>query len=338
MTTRQRLFTIFALLTAFITPACAALATTFLSPDFGTQVTQNILFGTGAINNGADTFNLMLDLYQPTFIGTPVPDTSPAIVLIHGGSFVSGDKSDLSYLANIYASYGYRVASINYRLAGQAPPLEPGPGANAVQFVPYPQAVPFINAAYQDAIKAMVWVRTSGAAYGVDTNRIAVGGYSAGAGTAVGAAYIDETFVPGYPAAARPQAVLDFMGGAAGGESVLVANPSYAPAFIVHGTADSTAPYQWDLNLSNKLTQIGVYNELHTIVGGGHSLNTNTFNLLMPNGKTLLENNMIFLAKHLVPEPSSFVLAALGIIMFAASVYRRRYSPCSKKCLSCSPR
>jgi acetyl esterase/lipase len=314
MTTRQWSLNLFAALLACIASANPALAATFLSPDFGTQVTPNILFGAGAVNNGSDTFDLLLDLYQPTFIGTPVPATSPAIVLIHGGSFVSGDKSDLSYLANIYASYGYRVASINYRLAGQAPPLEPGPGANATQFVPYPQAVPFINAAYQDAIKAMVWVRTNGAAYGVDTNRIAVGGYSAGAGTAVGEAYIDETFVPGYPAAARPQAVLDFMGGAAGGESVLVPNPNYAPAFIVHGTADSTAPYEWDLNLSKKLTQIGVYNELHTIQSGGHSLNMNTFNLLMPNGKTLLENNIIFLANHLVPEPSSFVLASLGLI------------------------
>jgi acetyl esterase/lipase len=324
MTTRQRLLNLLALLLATVIFACPALASTFLSPDFGTQVTQNIVFGTGAINNGASTFNLMLDLYQPTFIGTPVPATSPAIVLIHGGSFVSGDKSDLSYLANIYASYGYRVASINYRLAGQAPPLEPGPGANAVQFVPYPQAVPFINAAYQDAIKAMVWMRMNGEPYGVDTSRIAVGGYSAGAGTAVGEAYIDETFVPGYPAAARPQAMLDFMGGAAGGESVLVANPNYAPAFIVHGTADSTAPYQWDLNLSNKLTQIGVYNELHTIVGGGHSLNANTFNLLMPNGKTLLENNMTFLANHLVPEPSGFILAALGLIGLVVWHRRKR--------------
>ena len=110
----------------------------------------------------------------------------------------------------------------------------------------------------------------------------------------------------------------------AGGESVLVANPNYAPAFIVHGTADLTAPYAWDLNLSNKLTEIGVYNELNTIVGGGHSLNINTFNLLMPNGKTLLENNMIFLASRLVPEPSSFAIAAIGLSALIVWSWRQK--------------
>src|SRR5262245_18426876 len=95
--------------TALVVAQPPAQATTFLSADFGTQVTQNIVYCTGATNGGSGTLNLLLDLYQPTDIGTPVPASSPGIVLIHGGSFQTGDKADLAFLANIYASHGYRV-------------------------------------------------------------------------------------------------------------------------------------------------------------------------------------------------------------------------------------
>lgn len=45
----------------------------------------------------------------------------PAMVLIHGGAFVSGDKTGdhMPELATALAQRGYVVASINYRLTGE---------------------------------------------------------------------------------------------------------------------------------------------------------------------------------------------------------------------------
>src|SRR5258708_4438357 len=81
-------------------------ASPFNDPVFGSHQTSNLQYGTGLINNGATSFALTLDLVQPTDIGVPVPAVSPGIVLIHGGSFVSGSKSDLDSLAATYATYG----------------------------------------------------------------------------------------------------------------------------------------------------------------------------------------------------------------------------------------
>src|SRR5476651_746632 len=74
-------------------------ASPFNDPVFGSHQTSNIQYGTGPINNGATSFSLTLDMVQPTNIGVPVPAISPGIVLIHGGSFTSGSKSDLDGLA-----------------------------------------------------------------------------------------------------------------------------------------------------------------------------------------------------------------------------------------------
>lgn len=311
---RYQLLLTVATLCALLGSSFTAHATTYLSPDFGTQVTANLLYGTGAINYGADTLDLYLDYYEPTDIGTPVPATSPGILLIHGGSFISGDKADLGFLADIYASYGYRVLSINYRLAGNLPPLEPGPAQYAVDL---PPAIhPAVNAAYNDSLTAMNWMLANAASLDIDASRVAIGGYSAGAGIALAEAYYDP------PVSGNPKAVLDFMGGLAGGESVLT-ETNLPPAFIVHDPLDPVAPFYWDANLAVKLTELGVYYEFWMPTGVGHNLNLTTLNQVMPNGKTLLENNLLFLATHIVPEPSTFVLSAVGLVGLTLLGWRR---------------
>ncbi len=42
---------------------------------------------------------------------------TPVIILIHGGAWTSGDKSDFSYLRDYFSRKGFAVFSINYRLA-----------------------------------------------------------------------------------------------------------------------------------------------------------------------------------------------------------------------------
>jgi acetyl esterase len=82
------------------------------------------------------------------------------VVLIHGGGWVGGDKSDLESEARRLARLGYVVASLNYRLA----PRHPFP------------------AAIDDTAAAVDWLMAPARAarYGIDRRRIGVVGYSAG--------------------------------------------------------------------------------------------------------------------------------------------------------------
>ena len=138
-----------------------------------------------------NSFNLTLDLVQPTNIGVPVPATSPGIVLIHGGSFTTGDKTDLDSLAATYATYGYNVVSINYRLIGQNPPSSsPGPADN---LVPPPPPFVSLTQSAEESTKSTrpfkmrrpadrCWMRDNAASVlTIDPNRIGIGGVSAGA-------------------------------------------------------------------------------------------------------------------------------------------------------------
>ncbi len=103
--------------------------------------TDNIQYGTGLTNNGASTKALMLDVYRPVVdpdYNIPVPTNTPAIILVHGGGFESTteNKSEFQPLADVYASLGYVVYSIDYRLYGDLPPnSSPGPADN---FTPPP--------------------------------------------------------------------------------------------------------------------------------------------------------------------------------------------------------
>jgi acetyl esterase/lipase len=61
----------------------------------------------------ADGQTLRLDLYQPPVLKQP----APVVLVIHGGSWRSGDSKQLAPLNSYLASRGYAVAAINYRLA-----------------------------------------------------------------------------------------------------------------------------------------------------------------------------------------------------------------------------
>lgn len=301
--------------------ATAALYRDFL---FGVQTTSNLVYGTGPINNGADTMNLTLDLYRPTVVATPLPASTPAIVLVHGGGFIGGDKLDMAPLAQAYATLGYVVASINYRMYFDLPPnSSPGP---ADGFTPPPPGFDTfpdlqlggnaINAAVDDATLAMNWLRDNAADYGVNPNRIGIGGASAGAITSLLVGYNNPGAVP-------PTVVLSFMGSMYGTEGAI--QPGDPPAFMYHGDVDSQVPYAGAVAVAARMNDVGVYNEFHVAAGVGHTLNVAIFNMNF-GGATLLEHNVNFLADYLVPEPSGIWLAAMGIIALAAASKRGKAS------------
>jgi predicted esterase len=304
----------------FVLTSAASAATLYHDPLFGVTETSNVVYGSGPTQNGTSSENLTLDVYKPVQGSTPLPASTPAIVLVHGGGFVSGDKADMAPLAEQYASLGYVVVSINYRMYTDFPPnSSPGPADNFTPPPPGFDSFPdlqlggnAINAAVQDSETAMTWVRNNAASLGVNPNRIGIGGASAGGITAELVGYNNV------PAHIAPTVVLDFLGSMYGTESVI--QPGGPAAFMFHGDADTQVPFSGDLAVSNQLTAVGTYHEFYEGVGIGHELDTSVFNLKFGN-ETLLQHNIDFLANHLVPEPGSLVMSAMAL---AALLFTKR--------------
>jgi carboxylesterase type B len=217
--------------------------------------TSNIVYGS-AVDQQGRTVSLALDSYVP--VGDTVT-SRPAIVWVHGGSFSSGDKTspELVDEATTFAKKGYVNVSINYRL---------GSGCSASS--PTAACVTSIVDAKHDAQAAVRFLRANAAGYGVDPTRIAVGGTSAGAITALNVGF-DPTDPgtsgnPGYSSVV--QAAVSLSGAA------ILTTPSSgdAPSLLFHGTADLVVPYQWAVDTQTHATTAGLVSELTSYAGDGH--------------------------------------------------------------------
>ena len=98
----------------------------------------------------------------------------PAVVVVHGGSWRSGDKGEIPHMSAVLADAGYTVVDVRYRLAGTAP---------------FPAAI-------EDVRCALASLAAEPARFGVDPSRLALLGRSAGGQIALVAAYADASIAP----------------------------------------------------------------------------------------------------------------------------------------------
>ncbi len=96
----------------------------------------------------------VLDIYAP-----PNAGGLPVLFWIHGGGWVTGDKSSVQNKPGAFLDKGFVMVSTNYRLLPEVPMEE----------------------IVGDVAKALGWVRRHIAEHGGDPDRIIVGGHSAGA-------------------------------------------------------------------------------------------------------------------------------------------------------------
>jgi acetyl esterase len=100
--------------------------------------------------------DIPLRIYTPV---APAAEALPALLFFHGGGFVIGNIDTHDGLCRIIANEaGVRVIAVDYRLAPEHK---------------YPAAI-------DDAYAALTYVEANAAQLGVDANRLAVGGDSAG--------------------------------------------------------------------------------------------------------------------------------------------------------------
>jgi acetyl esterase/lipase len=114
------------------------------------------------------------DLYEP--VADSGRTGRPAILAIHGGAWRGGDKAWGRQIAEAFCPFGYVVISINYRLAGR-------PGGT------WPAQI-------EDVRNALKHVRANARYYGVDPDRIASLGMSAGGHLATMVALRDDPASP----------------------------------------------------------------------------------------------------------------------------------------------
>lgn len=199
-------------------------------------VTNNVTYGS-AVNLSGQTITLQFDMYQPT--GDTVT-SRPAIVWVHGGSFCCGSRTspELVDEATTYSKEGYLNVSIDYRLES--------PGCSGSSS----NCVPAIQEAATDAQTAVRFLRTNAATYGIDPNRIAIGGSSAGAITALNV---------GYSSSEDPSASVRAAVSLSGAQLVVgTISPGDAPALDFHCTTDPLVPYQWAVNTINSAKTQGL--------------------------------------------------------------------------------
>ena len=239
-----------------------------------------------------------LDLYRP--VSRAAGKGSPAVVIIHGGGWVGGDKgADREFVTGTaLAKAGYVGASINYRLEGRDR---------------WPQNL-------HDCKNAVRWLRVNADRLGVDPERIGVIGGSAGGHLAMMVAYTAGH--PGLDPGALYAGVSDKVSacvnmygianlvtrrktdrdgtpnGPPAGHALFPESRESAPAkwklaspvthvtaaspptLILHGTRDTTVDRDQSVELARVLKAAGVEHRLIMVEGANHAwaLRTKDFN------------------------------------------------------------
>ena len=127
-------------------------------------VPEDVKFVAAQVYAQYGTRCLKLDLYLPA-AGTQADVQAagarqgrPVVVLVHGGGWRAGFRSEFAPMAVRLAQRGYAAVTVSYRLSGEAL---------------YPAAIHDVRAAVR-------WVRSNAGQYGIDPQRIALAGGSAG--------------------------------------------------------------------------------------------------------------------------------------------------------------
>ncbi|MFC7338356.1 alpha/beta hydrolase fold domain-containing protein [Haloferula chungangensis] len=237
-----------------------------------------------------------LDVYLPE---SPSNKKVPLVIYIHGGGWMSGDKSHGRSIAELITSTGdYAAASINYRLSQHA--LWP--------------------AQIHDCKAAVRYLRANAEKYGIDPERIAVMGHSAGGHLAamLGTTNKERSLegkVGPYPSqSSEVQCVVNFFGptdfetffgkdidlAKLSRENMAIrllgqneeeirknarlASPIHwiskddAPVFTSHGTADRLVPFAQAEELDAALKEAGVESHLVAMQGAGHGFSSDELN------------------------------------------------------------
>ena len=212
--------------------------------------------------SSADGEKLTLDIYKPGYSHEPVP----GLLVVHGGSWQSGNSKEFIALNAYLAARDYIVVSINYRLAPKWK----------------------FPAGRDDVLSAIAYLKVYGHEFGLDPTRLALLGRSAGGQLALLAAYTaNEPAIRGVVSVYGPtdlkfgyeqpaakglvdtRGVLEsYLGGspAKADDAYFAASPinfvtaSSPPTLLIHGLNDGHVSPEESARLEARLAQAKVKN------------------------------------------------------------------------------
>jgi acetyl esterase/lipase len=230
--------------------------------------------------------SLTLDFYQYQAEAIVLP--RPCVIVVHGGSWSSGDSQQLPELNSYLAVHGYNVASINYRMAPK-----------------YQTPAPV-----EDIANAIKYLTAHAEELHIDTNQFVLLGRSAGAQIALLAAYtlhdarikgvIDfygpADMVWGYSIPSNPlimdsrKVMRDYIGGSyeqvpdkyVACSPIEFVDSKSVPTLIIHGENDVLVSREHSRRLDLKLQQNGIPHYWLKLPWATHGFD---FNLNGPGGQ-----------------------------------------------------
>jgi acetyl esterase/lipase len=201
-------------------------------------------------------------------------------------------------MAKAFAQRGYVAVSINYRLLGTHEQC-------AKEDPPSQACVTAVLAAQHDAQAAIRWLRANATTHGVDGSRIAIGGASAGAGTALVVAVNS-----GDPGTSGNPGYSSKVGAAISISAALphsIASTYYdagdSPILMFNGTADQTVPFQVAAQTAADLYRAKIPIIFEPLQGAGH-VPFNTDGALMITQSVYFCYDFLDLA-HAAGQPAS---------------------------------
>lgn len=214
--------------------------------------------------------DLGIDIFWPEGEGKRA-----AVILLHGGAWAMGHRSDTHAYAKLLAQHGFVAIAAEYRLLGEAP---------------WPAQI-------NDVKDVIRWVRNNADFLLIDPQKIALQGYSAGghlallaAGTAGKACFgvpaphpqgdaqvnaVVAFFAPADLAGNRAPPVARLLAGqneagAAEASPINHVAPGFPPTFLLSGTLDHIVPHKESLHLFEALSEAGTKTDLHLYHGHTH--------------------------------------------------------------------
>jgi len=267
-------------------------------------VESGVVFGRGG---GRD---LTLDIYTPP-AGTA---NGAAVLLIHGGGWSGGDRSQLRGYGILLGRVGYLCVATEYRLSGEAP---------------WPACI-------HDVKASLRWLRANSGRLGIDPEKIAVCGNSAGGHLGLMAAATPNlaefegeggnagvsTAVAACVAVYPPTILLRRqtangdgavgganVGGAVGAligpgaddaayhaaSTITYARAGFPPTVFIHGNKDETVPVEASLRMYEELAKAGAPAEMHIFNGQPHA-----FDAAPDYGRQCASLIDLFLKRHVL--------------------------------------
>jgi len=181
-----------------------------------------------------DSTKLELDLFLPKTISK---EKLPLLIHVHGGGFATGKRENGHHIAKYAAMQGYAAASITYTLYMK--------GKKFSCDGKLPEKVKAFQIAANQLWQATLFFIKNSEKYNLDIDKIFISGSSAGAETALHAAFWDREAMALYPEKLPKN--FKYAGIISGSGAImdlnLITKKNLIPALFFHGNCDVTVPY-----------------------------------------------------------------------------------------------